>query len=122
MIGVFLWADRAGAPDRPCNLLLTADGIHCDDGALEGQQGDELRNGDDLVALVLDLHLAKNETMGARPRRDHMDGSAPTYSANQPALMADLAVAFGDAFPPGTGQCIPGPTAASRLGRTSPGH
>ena len=27
-----------------------------------------------------------------------------TVKANQPALMADLAVAFGDAFPPGAGQ------------------
>ncbi len=45
-----------------------------------------------------------------------------TVKANQPALMADLAVAFGDAFPPGTGKCIPGPDAASCFGRTSPGH
>ena len=33
--------------------------------------------------------------------------------ANQPALMADLAVAFGDAFPPGTGQGLGRGDAAS---------
>jgi hypothetical protein len=44
-----------------------------------------------------------------------------TVKANQPALMADLAVAFGDAFLPGTGGGVPGPTPASRPGRAAAG-
>ncbi len=44
-----------------------------------------------------------------------------TVKANQPALMADLAVAFGDAFPPGTGGGVPGPPPASRPGRAAAG-
>lgn len=37
-----------------------------------------------------------------------------TVKANQPALMADLAVAFGDAFPPGTGRGVPREPAVPR--------
>lgn len=44
-----------------------------------------------------------------------------TVKANQPALMADLAVAFGDAFPPGAGQCVSGATPAARPGWAGPG-
>lgn len=36
--------------------------------------------------------------------RDRGGGYLFAVKANQPQLMADLAVAFGDAFPPGTGQ------------------
>lgn len=42
-----------------------------------------------------------------------------TVKANQPGLMADLAVAFGDAFPPGTDQGFGRRGAAARLGRTA---
>lgn len=44
-----------------------------------------------------------------------------TVKANQPALMADLAVAFGDAFPPGTARGVPGAAPASRPGRATAG-
>lgn len=44
-----------------------------------------------------------------------------TVKANQPALMADLAVAFGDAFPPGARRGVPGPAAAAGPGRAAPG-
>ena len=39
-----------------------------------------------------------------------------TVKANQPALMAYLAVAFGDAFPPGVGQGAGRHAAAAGLG------
>lgn len=44
-----------------------------------------------------------------------------TVKANQPALMADLAVAFGDAFPPGAGRRLPRPASAARAGRPRAG-
>jgi len=44
-----------------------------------------------------------------------------TVKANQPALMADIAVAFGDAFPPRTGQCAERTGSVTRSGRASPG-
>lgn len=44
-----------------------------------------------------------------------------TVKANQPMLMADLAVAFGDAFPPGADRGLPGAAPAPRRGRTAPG-
>lgn len=44
-----------------------------------------------------------------------------TVKANQPALLADLAVAFGDAFPPGAGRRVPGTSSASCPGRAAAG-
>lgn len=44
-----------------------------------------------------------------------------TVKANQPALMADLVVAFGDAFPPGAGRGVSGPAPAPRSGRAAAG-
>jgi hypothetical protein len=44
-----------------------------------------------------------------------------TVKANQPALMADLVVAFGDAFPPGAESGVAGASAAARSGRTTAG-
>jgi DDE_Tnp_1-associated/Transposase DDE domain len=44
-----------------------------------------------------------------------------TVKANQPALMADLAVAFGDAFPPGAGRRAARTGAGTSPGRASPG-
>ncbi len=47
------------------------------------------------------------------------DGSGDylfTVKANQPSLMADLAVAFGDAFPPGADQRARRPAATASLG------
>jgi hypothetical protein len=44
-----------------------------------------------------------------------------TVKANQPALMADLAVAFGDAFPPGAAGRLPGPSPAPGSGRAVAG-
>lgn len=38
--------------------------------------------------------------------RDRQGDYLFAVKANQPTLMADLAVAFGDAFPPGTGQSL----------------
>jgi hypothetical protein len=42
-----------------------------------------------------------------------------SVKANQPQLMADLAVAFGDAFPPGAGEGAERPDRGRRLGRTA---
>jgi predicted transposase YbfD/YdcC len=44
-----------------------------------------------------------------------------TVKANQPALMADLVVAFGDAFPPGTERSVARASAARRPGRPAAG-
>jgi Transposase len=44
-----------------------------------------------------------------------------TVKANQPGLMADLVVAFGDAFPPGAGGGPAGLPAATRPRRPAPG-
>lgn len=44
-----------------------------------------------------------------------------TVKANQPALMADLVVAFGDAFPPGAGQGSAPSGALPRAGRATAG-
>lgn len=44
-----------------------------------------------------------------------------TVKANQPALMADLVVAFGDAFPPGTERGVAGASAPRRSGRPAAG-
>lgn len=42
-----------------------------------------------------------------------------TVKANQPRLMADIAVAFGDAFPPGTGRSLGRPTRRGHLRRSA---
>ena len=44
-----------------------------------------------------------------------------TLKANQPQLMADIAVAFGDAFPPGTGEGAGRPDGNRPLGRPAAG-
>lgn len=56
-----------------------------------------------------------------RAIRDRHGDYLFTVKANQPALMADLVVAFGDAFPPGVDRCVTGTPPAARPGRTTAG-
>jgi DDE_Tnp_1-associated/Transposase DDE domain len=54
-----------------------------------------------------------------RSVRDRKGDYLFTVKANQPQLMADIAVAFGDAFPPGTGARAGRPDRGGSLGRSA---
>jgi hypothetical protein len=55
------------------DLLLAADGIDGDDGALEIQQREKLGDGGDLVLLGADGELTQHQALPGRPGRDHVD-------------------------------------------------
>src|SRR5579883_2390356 len=59
------------------DLALAAHRVDCDNAASDGQYAQEFRDSGDLVGFVVDLDLGQDETIGARPRRDHMDRGFP---------------------------------------------
>ncbi len=55
------------------DLALATDGVDGHHGPLDHQEIQELRNGDDLVRLVLDPGLSQNHVLLGAPGRDHVD-------------------------------------------------
>jgi hypothetical protein len=53
---------------------LAAHGVERDDAAFQRQQAQQLRQGDDLVRLVVDLDLAQDQPVVGRPGADEVDG------------------------------------------------
>ena len=71
---------RFGSDNLRRDLCLTAHRINRHDALRQIQRAKEFRNGRDLVALFIDLGLAKHQSVFARPGTDHVDG-LPSFTS-----------------------------------------
>jgi hypothetical protein len=66
----------ASGADRFGDVLLAADGVDGDERAFEFEAREQKRNGDDLVALLVDRFLAEHQALARGPGRDQMQRRA----------------------------------------------